>query len=146
MRSIVATAAALMMLTFAAPASAEDYTFTVPLRIENMDHATGGLVSCGITNRSGEIPRSLGPGGQTWFTLTDGNYTGDVTVVVNLGSGYTRADATHWRCHVAYFWRMPDGSTFNRSVPSGTRATEYQRYTGQAVASTVEFVEGPIPH
>jgi hypothetical protein len=41
---------------------------------------------------------------------------------------------------------MPDGSIFNRSLTAGTRASEYQRYTGQAVASTVEEVSGPIPH
>jgi hypothetical protein len=146
MRSILAAAISLIALASAAPAFADDYTFTVPLRIENMDHATGGLVACGIYNRSGPIPRALGPGGQTWFTITDGNYSGNVVVPVNLGSGYTRADATHWQCHVAYFWRMPDGSIFNRSLTAGTRASEYQRYTGQAVASTVEEVSGPIPH
>jgi len=145
MRLLLATLA-LMAILLAAPAHADDFTFTVPVRIENMDHATGGLVSCSAMNRTGVEPRHLGPGGQTWFTITDGNFSGNVVVVVNLPSGYTRADATHWSCGMSYFWRMPDGTIFNRSLRVGERAATYERYTGQAVVSTVETVTGPIPH
>jgi hypothetical protein len=142
MRSLAA-ALAFAALAFASPAHADDYTFTVPVRIENMRFVESANVNCGVY-RDTPVATALSVGGRTAVPLVDHSFTGNVTVVVNLSSGYTRADATRWGCGLVYNWRMPDGSVFNRSLSSGERPREYQRYTGQTVASTVDSVGGPI--
>lgn len=132
-------------LLFAPPAVAHDYTLNVPVRIERMNHVDSAFVICSIQNRSGVSPRNLADPVLVNVPLRDGNFVGNVSVGVTISSGYTRADATHWSCNLSYRWRMPDGNVFNRSVSAEERASDYQRYTGQAVTSQVLTVSGEIP-
>jgi hypothetical protein len=145
MRALMIATIMAVTLGFAAPAAAYDYTLNVPVRIEGMNHVNSAMVICSIQNRSGVSPRNLADPVLVTVPLRDGNFTGNVSVGINIASGYTRADATHWSCNLSYRWLMPDGTVFNRSLTSGTRASEYTRYTGQAVVSFVESVEGTIP-
>jgi hypothetical protein len=145
MRLLIAPVA-LAALLWAAPASADDFTFTVPVRIENMSHIEGAQVNCSVVNQAADGTRraiSLAP--SVAVPVTAGAFNGNITVPVNVSSSYTRADATHWGCTLSYRWRMPDGTLFNRSLVPGERAREYTRYTGQTVASTVDSVGGAIP-
>lgn len=122
--------------TFAAvPAGASDFTFSVPVRVENMRNATAAWVSCDIFMGSGSTKRSVGFG-RSDVPLSGGAYSGDVSVNVNAASGFMASDADSWGCFLTYLWRMPDGSTFLRSTYTGDeRNLLYTRYTGQEVAS-----------
>jgi hypothetical protein len=135
-------------LALATPAHADDFTFTVPIRIENMTHAENVRVSCDLIRDSGLGMRTgVGSTGQIAVPLVAGRYVGTLTLPVTVsGAGYTAADATHWGCNITYRWRMPDGTLFNRSLRlDESRAVEYERYTGQHVASTVDHVDGAVP-
>ena len=112
-------------LSGASSASATDYTFNVPVRVENLSNATEAGVSCDIDQGTLATKRSVGFG-RTEVPLSSGAYTGNVAVNVNAAPGF-----------LAYIWRMPDGTTFNRSTAGGDeRNSLYSRYTGQLVASS----------
>ena len=118
------------------PAAATDYTFNVPVRIENMSNATEAWVACDIYQGTLATKRSVGFG-RTEVPLSGGAYSGNIAVNVNAAAGYLATDADSWGCFLAYIWRMPDGSTFTRSTAGGDeRNSLYTRYTGQEVASS----------
>ena len=130
----------------AAPTYASDFTFNVPVRIENMTNATQAWVSCGVYQGSSYSRRSVGSG-RAEVALHDGAYAGTVPVNIDVYSGYTPNDVTDWGCGLVYLWRMPDGSTFNRSTSSADeRNSLYTRYTGQEVASFHMDEGGSIAH
>ena len=145
MRLLFVPVALAALLLCAAPASAQDFTFTVPVRIENMRHIESANVNCTVLAVVGVERRSLSVAPPVAVPIRDGAFRGNITVPVNVSSGYTRSDATNWYCSLTYNWRMPDGTLFNRSLSSGERPTNYTRYTGQTVTSTVESVQGTIP-
>jgi hypothetical protein len=119
----------------AAPAGATDYTFNVPVRIENMANATEAWVSCDIYQGALGSRRSVGFG-RTDIRLSSGAYSGNVAVNVNAAPGYTATDADSWGCGLVYIWNMPDGTPFMRSLYTDERNGLYTRYTGQDVASS----------
>ena len=119
-----------------APADATDYTFNVPVRIENMGNANEAWVSCDIYQGVLASKRSVGFG-RTEVPLSSGAYSGNIAVNVNAAPGFIATDADSWGCFLAYVWRMPDGTTFTRSTSGGDeRNALYTRYTGQEVASS----------
>ena len=110
---------ALSALLWAAPASAQDFTFTVPVRIENMRHIENAQVNCSVINETGGIRRAVSLAPSVPVPLSGGAFNGNIIVPVSVSSGYTRADVTHWGCSLVYRWRMPDGTVFNRSLALG---------------------------
>src|SRR6476661_4224535 len=94
-----------------APASAADFTFNVPVRIENMRNANEAWVSCDLFQGTLGSRRSVGFG-RTEVPIHSGAYTGTVAVNVNAASGFIATDADSWGCFLIYEWAMPDGSTF----------------------------------
>lgn len=146
MRLLIASVALAALLCAAAPASAQDFTFTVPVRIENMRHIESAQVNCSVVNQDASgVRRAVSLAPSVAVPVSGGAFNGNITVPVNVSSGFTRADATHWGCSLVYRWRMPDGTVFNRSLPSGERASNYTRYTGQSVTSVVETAAGEVP-
>jgi len=136
----------LSSLMLAVPAGATDYTFNVPVRIENMGNATEAWVSCDIYQGTLASKRSVGFG-RTEVPLSSGAYSGNIAVNVNAAAGYIATDADSWGCFLAYVWRMPDGTTFTRSTASGDeRNSLYSRYTGQMVAASHLEEGGAISH
>src|SRR5690242_13653656 len=79
------------------PANATDFTFNVPVRIENMTHATEAWVSCDIYQGALGSRRSVGFG-RTDIHLNSGAYSGNVAVNVNAAPGYAATDADSWGC------------------------------------------------
>lgn len=127
---------ALGAIVSAVPAGAADFTFNVPVRVDNMNNATQGWVSCDIYQGTGASRRSVGFG-RTDIAIRSGAYAGNVSVTVNAASGFAATDADSWGCFLTYVWNMPDGSTFLRSTYTGDeRNSLYTRYTGQEVASS----------
>ena len=126
-------------------AVATDYTFNVPVRVENMTNATEAWVTCGIYQGTLATKREIGFG-RTDIHLASGAYSGTVAVNVNASPGYTATDADSWGCGLVYIWNMPDGTSFTRSVYTNERDPLYTRYTGQEVASSHLEEGGAISH
>jgi|CXWL01.1.fsa_nt_gi hypothetical protein len=143
MRLLFASMFVIGALAFAPKAHADDFTFTVPVRVENMRLAENVRVNCSVIEDL-PTPHAITIGGSAPVPLVDGAFNGTVTVVVNVSRGWTRADADRWECGLVYTWRMPDGTLFNRSLYPGERNTQFTRYTGQAVASSTLSVGGPV--
>jgi hypothetical protein len=135
MRHLFSIVFAAALLT-AGTAHADEYRFTVPVRIENLRAAVeaGAICTVGLRSGSGGL---LGVSRTAPITLTDGSYTGTVEVVVPLGSGFTAADVNNWGCSLMYRWRLPDGSMQTRSFGTQSeRNTTYTRDTGQEIVSS----------
>lgn len=133
MRRLIAAAIIVAGLG-AGQAAAADFTFVVPVRIENMRNIAMASVNCDVFTGESYSRRAIGFG-RTDLVLADGAYSGNVSVNVDTTSGYTPDDATSWYCGLGYSWRMPDGSIGSRGMTEEERASLYTRYTGQEVAS-----------
>lgn len=137
MRKVPIAAAMLTSMALPAPAQAVDFVFNVPVRIENMRNVTSASVSCGVRQTVDGVPHALGASPTVPVPLVDGTYRGTVTVNFSAGFGYSALDATDWQCWLMYVWRMPDGSTFSRSLSdTDDRNALYTHYTGQEVLSS----------
>lgn len=130
MRALMFLIAALFAV--ATPAAAEDYRFTVPVRIENMRFAENVRVSCtAVMNVSG-INRAVT--GQTPVTLSSGGFRGTVTVSVTLPPGVSRADYGFSACELTYTWHNADGTADRGGyIDQTSRNAGYTRGTGQVV-------------
>lgn len=147
MRKSLPVIASVLCLAAATPAQAVDFVFNVPVRIENMRNVTRAFVSCTAGQTVSGIPHPLGPSSMVDVPLVDGSFHGTIPVNFSVSSGYAASDATDWQCALTYLWRMPDGSTFSRSLTSSEdRGALYTRYTGQEVASAHTDESGPVSH
>ncbi|HYN82875.1 MAG TPA: hypothetical protein VES88_15405 [Gemmatimonadaceae bacterium] len=133
-----------------APASAPDFVFQVPVRIENMTHITTASVACEVVHDAPGLPTPINlnvPGtGITSVPVAGGAYAGNVTVTVTVTADrLARYTPTSWSCAITYRWRNPDGTTFTESVRRGEREGIYTRLTGQAISESTVTVTGPLP-
>lgn len=131
-KSIIAAGIAALLTT--APASAADFTFHVPVRIQNMRHAVAAWVNCDVIRVEG-IRRTAIAFGRADIPLRDGAFEGTVPVAFDTQSGFASSDANEWACSLVYNWRMPDGTIATRGASEEERAALYTRYTGQEIAS-----------
>ena len=139
--------AALCALSLAPAAYADDFTFTVPVRVENMTSSSGARVICSVYTASAPsvLVTSSGQGQSDFVTFTGGNYTGSVRVVVNLHAG-VRRDAIHsYSCGLGYWANSGGTGVMVSGNTSEAAAADYTRITGQAVASSHSIVTGTIP-
>jgi hypothetical protein len=124
-------------------AHAEDYVFTLPVRIENMRNMESANATCGV---EGIAARRLPAGtGYTYVPvpLVDGAYNGTLTIRVTLPVGFTRADFPRWACGIVYRWPRPAGAS--AGYGSDEQNLLYATETGQTVASSVLRTEGAFP-
>jgi len=146
-------AAAVALLAGAAlagaPAFAADFTFDIPVVIENVPSATSALVSCyvsivppggvyaaGGTNIVGRGERSI--------TITGGAFRGTVTVEVNASGLHLPAAARSYNCSLQQVnGRALTGSTYAAS--SGNAREVYERATGLHLDRLVVQAGGPLP-
>ena len=143
-RYLIAFVCALLL----APAAyADDFTFTVPVRVENMTSSSGARVVCAVYTASAPSAAltASGQGQSDFITFTGGNYTGPVHVVVNLRVGVRRDSIHSYWCTLGY-WATVDGrGSMVSGNTSEAQAIEYTRITGQEVASAHSIVIGSIP-
>jgi hypothetical protein len=139
---------ALAISAFSALASqqahAEDFEFTVPVRIENMRHITGASVTCGLEGYRGT--RTLPVGSTFSYTpvpIVDGAYTGSITVRITLPTGVARSDFPRWQCGLMYSWPRPAGATGGYST--GDEHELYAIETTQVVARSSVQARGDVP-
>lgn len=104
-RSLLAFAA--IALVFASgPASAADFTFTVPVKLANLPpDSRQGMVQCLA------YIGPIGPGlstlhlagnGFSMFPISGGAYEGEVTVTIDARPGVDPATATHYSCALQF--------------------------------------------
>jgi hypothetical protein len=100
------------VLLAAVPASAEDFTITIPLQFSNLPpNVDGFLGGCYIyTNEPRLGGRSIGANNVTRVNLTGGAYRGDLTLRFNAAGGQDPATATHYEC-VGHFVGTDRGVT-----------------------------------
>jgi hypothetical protein len=140
MRSMTGFLAAALAL-FASSAFAEDFTFTVPVRIENMGHITGAYVQCAVYTAR---PAQISPSTTEIVPVSGGEFHGNVVVRVTLMTGYRREDVGRWACGLYYQFNDDQGRPFYRALaPGETTEGLYTQMTGQEVvtAHTWEQVE-----
>ncbi len=80
-------------------ATAEDFTFTVPVEITNLPPEINyGTAYCELIIREpGRGTRTAGNVGRG-FRISGGAYRGDVTVAVNAAPGVEPGSVTHYKC------------------------------------------------
>jgi hypothetical protein len=96
---------ALGLTAIATPASAADFTFTVPVAIASVPpEITQFTVECVVT---GETTASTVGIGRTTTPMSGGAFSGDVTVEVTASGGADRARASRYMCKLWLSARNP---------------------------------------
>lgn len=95
---------AFLTLLGAAPAYAEDFTITVPIRVSNLPPSIeAALIYCAVssTNRA---TRDIGLGhASPRVEIRSGAFSGSATVRFNAAPGQDPGRATHYECGVSSF-------------------------------------------
>jgi hypothetical protein len=143
----MALAAALAMLIIGAPAVAADFTFNVPVIIENMPAARQFQVLCAAydtADGTGTAVNTIGSWGSPRITVSGGRYSGP-PVTVEFSAVDTRApsEARSYSCNVVIFGVSPDGRAFEAG--GSVFASTWRARTGQTVTLDPAYVRGPIP-
>lgn len=131
MRLAIVSTVFAAWIGLAASALAEDFTFHVPVRIENMRFAESGIVLCSVVARGRSIAAPAQP-----FTVVDGAYRATHTFAINLGADVRRDEATRYSCVLNFSYRNSEGVLLNATSSGLLRQAEvYTRDTGQAVTA-----------
>ncbi len=127
---LLSTVVATACFAAASPAFATDYTFNVPVRISNLRFAESVEVTC-QTSGPGYTPSR----GTVTVAVTDGSYSGTVTVAFNSAHPLDRALANAYQCMLLVHYRRPDGGYGAFDFTDTFGSTRYTSQTGQSVAS-----------
>ncbi len=141
-RTAIRLLAALTAAACAAPAGAADFTFDVPVRVDNLPSLTSIAVQCAVYTaypggRIIEVARS-GP-----VTVSGGRYEGTVTVEVTNRSLTPSTDARAYRCSLVGVGTARTGSGYTLSPDNFVDV--YARATGHSLVTANNQIGGPIP-
>lgn len=136
---------ALLLMPAAASAqvgTTSPYSFTVPLRLENVPEATSARIACAVSRLGAGVTGAFSAEnevarGETTVTISGGRYSGDVVVPTT----WRRAGAagTSYQCSYTLMGPSASGGAF-----AAGSAAMYTRVTGRTITSAVGFAEGPI--
>ena len=135
--------------TLASPcAVAADFTFDVPVVIENVPSATTAAISCVVSIVPPDGPSALAGAnvvgrGETNVAITGGAYRGTVTVEVNATGLNLPSAARSYTCSMGLLGRSLTGVLYRAS--SGNARDAYSRATGLTVDRLVMIARGPLP-
>jgi hypothetical protein len=135
MRTIILVAIAAFTLMAPSTAVADEYVFTVPVRLVNAVHVTQGNVHCRVGFREGGAP--VNDASYTHFRIEDGSYSGNITVRVTTVRPRASQDA--WSCSLQL--RYDDTDLFPTTGPSAV-AEWYRNRSGRTVQSQTLLVQG----
>jgi hypothetical protein len=134
MRTIILAATAAFALVLPGAAFADEYNFTVPVRVENAVNVSGGHVKCLVVFVEGG--RIVNDQATAPITLTANRFTGNVAVRVTTAR--PRASQTQWQCYLEMVYAgvgwFPNDTTV---VPDW-----YRDRSGHAVQSSTLLVQG----
>lgn len=122
-----------------APAVAEDFIVSVPVRIENMPSVRSVGVLCISLNAPGN---NIGQNVPVDLPVVGGTLTQTVEVRFNASAGESASSATRIRCNLQISAVDSAGRTFGAGA--NQIAPAYQRATGQALVQNTYIVEVPI--
>jgi len=134
----IAAGSALAFCAANSEAAGEQFTFHVPVRIENATPIISANVACAVQDE-----RSTIGSGRTAIPLSGGAFHGTLTVAFNLGSEHSPLAARRYYCTIELRARDRAGFEFG----SGYMAieTDYSRNTGQELVELVPVAQGDLP-
>jgi hypothetical protein len=98
-------------------AQAEDFTFTVPVRLSNMlPEVREAKVICNVYAVTTRGDRDVGRGNQAFSIPDSGNFSENVVVRVSADEGHDPSTAVRYACELTVL--LPDGSWSQISVDS----------------------------
>ena len=141
-RTAIRLLAALTAVACAAPCVAADFTFDVPVRVDNLPSLTSIAVNCVVytaypggsiiaVNRSAPVP------------VSGGSYAGTIVVEVNNAGLTPSSDARAYSCALTGEGTGRTGTRYGLSPDNF--ADVYARATGHSLVSPNNRVRGPIP-
>ena len=141
--SALATAA---MGLFASAASAADFTFDVPLRLQNVPSVNTARISC-VVYRSALGTVETGPNrigrADVDIPISGGAYDGNVTVEVDNSGIIPSSEARSYSCYIYALGTSRTGTTYGASY--GNFRAVYDVATGHTLDRLVPVVRGSIP-
>jgi hypothetical protein len=128
MRTFVFAAVAAMSLLLPGIASADEYVFTVPVRIVNAAGVNGGQIMCLVSFEEGG--RAVNDQTNAYFDVVDGSFSENVIVRVNTVR--PRSSQRQWSCTMRLFYAVAGGA-FPTAVD--TIPEWYRNRSGRTVVS-----------
>ena len=134
--------AALVTAIAATPVSAADFTFDVPVQVQNLPSMHTLFLSCTIYTAypGGTI---IGRGNSGNFPMTGGSYEGTMTIEVNADGIRPASEARAYSCSLEGLGTARTGSTY-RSSPDNFRRV-YETATGHMLSLATNTVRGTVP-
>lgn len=141
-RTALRLLAVLTGIASAAPGIAADFTFDVPVRVENLPSVTTLAVQCAVYTaypggRIISVARSPG------VTVSGGSYDATIMVEVDNRSITPSSDARAYRCSLIGEGTARTGTRYSMSPDNFVEA--YQRATAHTLVTANNQVGGPIP-
>lgn len=128
-------------------AAAADFTFDVPVRIENAPSMTTAYIDCVVWRAAvGEVysgPGNMMGRGGTSVPVTGGRYEGTVTIEVNASGIIPAADARSYSCSLRAVGTSRSGTTYS-AMPDNFR-TVYETATGQTLTLANNQTRANLP-
>jgi len=129
---------AVFIMGIIGTAQAEDFSFTVPLRLNNLHSQVDFVrVACQALNNSGAVV-----GGWSQFVPVGptGNVSQDVVTAFNAQPQYVVSDATQYKC-----WFLLHGKGDPMSLWTDPNSGTVIMYKAKPGTAFVPMVSGPIP-
>lgn len=147
-RTVIAALAAAALT--GAPAFAADFTFEVPVVIENIAGGQSFEISCfvsllppGSTGPAASTANVVGRANKT-TNLVNGSFRGTVTVEFDANPGQSASAGKQWKCYLAHILgRKPDGTIFH--VNAAQPQQDYEAATGKKIARKALEYGGGLP-
>jgi hypothetical protein len=134
-----------MALLALAPASAlgADFTFRVPVTLSNVPSVTSIRVDCEVWTGAASGGGSLIGTAFTIVPISDGSFSGSVTVEVAASGALTPDQARWYSCWLTAMGHSRTGAEYGASA--GSMQAVYESATGTTLTSVRSTVSGPIP-
>ncbi|MEO6582319.1 MAG: hypothetical protein ABIN68_05880 [Sphingomicrobium sp.] len=129
-------------LACAAPASSADFTFDVPVTVENLPSLTSIGVQCAVYSGA-TVGGIIAVARSAPVAVSGGRYDGTITVEVNNEGLTPSSEARSYRCGVVGGGTSRTGVAYGLSIDSFIDG--YQRATGHMIVTANNNVSGPIP-
>jgi len=128
-----------------APASAlaADFTFRVPVTLTNVPSVTSIRIDCGVWTGVASAAGTIIGTAFTIVAVSDGSYSGVVTVEVDASGTLTADQARSYSCWLTAMGRSSTGAEYGAS-PADMQSV-YESATGTTLTSFRSTVSGPIP-
>lgn len=145
---ILAGASAVLACMFSSAATAADFTFDVPVHLENVPSMQTAYIECLVSRVALGGPYAAGGTnvigrGSASVSVSGGNYDGTVAVEVNNSSIVPSSEARSYMCGMRAVGTARTGATYSASTDNF--ATVYETATGQTLERVAVRAEAGLP-